>query len=358
MNIVDKLKKHKYLVYTLGFGFLMLCLTILFFGFQSDVDTVDYVKSIKYFLGKRGDFELNPHRVLRPGGIFLALPLSLVFTEFWALTIINILFYFICLALIFFLGKAIFKQEKLGFLTALFFSSNYPMMRFGLCCLTDMPAWFFYVLSLFLTVKFLQKPSLKLAGLNGFLSGIGFLVKESGGVGILFFLATLLVFNNFKSKDKFRYFLRFLFCFLGPVFINQALVWHFFNYTYLDWYLYNAKTYLSQSYTFYNLFKNFFILFGISWIFVFLGLKKFWQERKDPKKSCQTKIISALFVPALSFFLWGDLTARLMYISGPLLALLASMGFQGFPLRFFANKIVLILAVNFNLFLVKLSYWI
>lgn len=344
--------QQRYLFFVLVFALLLLIGVVLMFGWQSDVDTGGYLSFIKCFSGDeiRG---LIPWRALRAGGILLALPFTVIFSSFGALTAENILFYFAAMYLMFRLGEEILRGKKAAFLTVIFFSAAYPLLRFGLCALTDMPAWFFYLLSLWLAIRFLKKPSRFSAGLTGLTAGLGVLIKESGGMGILFFLALLFISGRFSRRQIFSYLASSLLFFLLPIFVNQLIVFHYFRYTYLDWYLFNTRRYLGQSYTLFNLSKNFFILFGLGWFFAGAGLRKFWRERRIVGD--EGKILLALFIPSLSFFLWGDLTARLMYISGPLLALLAAKGFGVLKNKKLAVGLMLIVIV-FNLFLVKLSY--
>ncbi len=261
-----------YLIYSLLFSFLVLIILVIFFGWQDDVDTGSYLEAMDYLKEKNIDkLELIPHRFLRPLGLVLALPFKEFFSSFMSLIIENVLFYFGTAYLIFKIGKEILKKEELAFYGVIFYLTAYPLLRFGPVALTDMGTWFFYVLSIYLTILFLKEPKNYLVYLNGLISGIGVLIKENGGMGALFFLMILLISGKFKKKEIFGYGLRFLILFLIPILINQLIVYHYLKYTYWDWYIFNKNTYLKQSYTIFNLGKNFFATFGLAWIFVVFG---------------------------------------------------------------------------------------
>jgi len=346
-----RLSKNKYLLFSLIFGGVNALAIFLIFGLQVDSDTPGYITTLWHFLGRETG-ELLPYRILRPLGIIFALPFTSIFSGLGALIFENVLFYLGSLYLIFKISQKILKKEKLGFYSVIFFTTAYPLLRFGLAGMVDMGAWFFYLLSVYLTLLFLEEPKNYLVYLNGLVCGMGVLVKENGGVGILFFLAILLVSGKFRKKEIVDYALKFLPLFLVPILINQLITYHYFHYTYFHWYLQNAKSYLKQSYTFFNLAKNFFVTFGLNWIFVLIGIWRIYNERDKET----IKIFLSLAIPSFSFFLWPSITARLIYIAGPFLALLAARGLDSKKYRFYFLFLLLPLAIFLNFILVELSY--
>jgi len=355
MRKLKIIKKNKYLILSLLFSFFNLLTLWFLFGWQTDVDTGSYLEAMTYFI--KGDTQkLNdiPHRALRPLGIILALPFTRFFSTLTSLIIENVIFYFAAAFLIFKIAKEILKKDEQAFYSVVLYLSAYPMLRFGPVALTDMGAWFFYLLSIYLTLLFLREPRDYLVYLNGLLSGLGVLIKENGGMGILFFVVLLLISRRFQLKEIINYGLKFLLVFVFPILVNQLIIYYYFNYTYFNWYLKNTKTYLKQSYTLFNLAKNFFIVFGIGWIFVFLGIWNIWQEKNEENN----RIFLALLIPSLSFFLWPSITARLIYIAGSFLSLVGAKGLGCVKIN---KKILLLsfllsLSVIFNFILVKLSY--
>lgn len=349
-------KNKKYLFLGLLLVSWNLFFIWLIFGWQSDTDTGGYLETIEVLVEHDFIFlkEL-PHRILRPGAVLLAWPLANFFSAFTALILENILFYFLSAWLLFKIAKEIFCKENLALYSVIFFITAYPLLHFGPVALSDMGAWFFYLLSIYLTLFFVKKPSNYLVYLNGFLSGLGVLMKEDGGMGILFFISVLLLARRFNFSQIFKHATVFLLMFLVPITINQLIVYGFFQYTYYDWYLFNARVYINHSYNFFNLAKNLFLLFGLNWLFFMIGAWRIFKRSNWEFKF----VLYSLLVPSFSFLLWPDITARLMYIAGPFLALVAARGF--FVLlqkRKVLSVALLLLCIAVNYFLVKLSYWI
>jgi 4-amino-4-deoxy-L-arabinose transferase-like glycosyltransferase len=142
-----------------------------------------------------------------------------------------------------------------------------------------MGSWFFFILSVYLSIIWFDKRKDWLLYLNGALSGFGFLVKENGGLGILFLFSLLLISREFKIKEIIFKISKFLIPFLIIIGINQSIAYKIFNFTYIDWYLGNKETYLKDTYSLWNLFKNFSIVFGLGWIFFVLGLFKVFKQK-------------------------------------------------------------------------------
>lgn len=352
----DFLFKYKYLVVALLLTLLNLFLLWIFFGFQSDVDSGGYLETIKALLAGDRDFlSLLPHRILRPGGVFLALPLAKFLSPFAALSLENIIFYFFSAYLVYRIAREILDNKSLAVLSVVFFITTYPMLRFGPIALTDMGAWFFYLLSIYLTILFLKNPKSWLVCLNGLACGIGVLFKESGGMGILFFVLALLLTRRYSYQQILSWLAKFLLFFLLPITLNQSVVYYYFHYSYLNWYVYNSLTYLKSSYTIFNLAKNFFILFGLGWVFFLIGCWRLWRQRVNDNKFY---LYLALLGPSLSFLLWPDLTARLMFISGLLFCLVAVKGFMYFlqSKSKILSVILLLSTIMLNYILVWLSY--
>jgi len=349
---MKKLKDNKYLFFSLLFAIFLLFVLYLFFGWQTDVDTGSYLETITYFSNKDIEsLKLLPHRALRPLAILFALPFTIFLSPLMSLIFENVLFYFATTFLIFKAAKYVLKNEELAFYSVVFYLTSYPFLRFGPVALTDMPAWFFYLLSIYLTLLFLKNPKNYLIYFNGFISGLGVLVKENAGVGILFFLALLIFSGKFEKKEIINYAFKFFLLFLAPILVNQFIIFYFLHYTYLDWYKFNTKIYLRQSYFFFNLAKNFFITFGFSWIFFLIGAVRILKEKHRENN----KIYFSLLIPSLSFFLWPSITARLIYIAGPFLSLLAAKGLDAKKNNFYF-KTFLLFSIIFNFVLVKLSY--
>lgn len=322
MNISEQIKNNKFLIFALVFALLNMGVIFYIFGLQEYGDTQDYIEVIHWFSGKENN--ISPERALRPLGPILAVPFEFL-GDGAGLIAQNIAFYLLYAFLIFKIVDLIYHNKKQAFFASLFFVTATPVLEVGLSYLTDSGAWFFYLLSIFLTLLYFKNKNAKLIILNGFLAGIGFLMKENGGLGILFFGLMILLSNELAVKEKLFKIMRFGICFLIPVVILQLFTMKYFQITSLDWYLQHSGGLNEEGLllTLLRYFGQLFRVMGILWIFLFIG---FWKELKE-KNWQKIKIFLALIPSSLSFFFWevagGGRTA---FIFAPLGILLASYG--------------------------------
>ncbi|MFH1780765.1 MAG: glycosyltransferase family 39 protein [Candidatus Nealsonbacteria bacterium] len=323
MNISAWVKNNRFLTLALVFTVLNAVAIFAIFGFKKYGDTIDYINLIHWFSGEGNSFEVA--RILRPLGPFLALPFEFL-GDGAGLVAQNIFFYFLAAWLVFNITDLIFQNKKQAFFAVLFFITASPVIESGLAYLTDMGAWFFYLLSVFLTLLYLKNKDEKLVVLNGFLSGVGVLMKENGGLGVIFFGLMILFSREFNFKQKFWKIMKFGGAFLMPIIALQFFVYHTFHYTSLDWYLRNASGSPGEGILLVSLryLGQFFRILGLVWLPLLFGI---WQELKK-KNRPRIKIYLALIPASFSFLLWSvSASARSVFIFAPLGILLASYGF-------------------------------
>lgn len=323
MRIFERIKENKLLSIALAAAFLNMVVIFAVFGFQQYGDTVDYFRLIDWFLGEGGGFDVE--RMLRPLGPFLALPFEAL-GDGAGLIIQNIIFYFLAAFLVFKIVEMIYQNKKQALWAVLFFVTATPVIESGLAYLTDMGAWFFYLLSLFLTLLYLKNKKENLVLLNGFLSGVAVLMKENGGLGAIFFGLMILFSKGFNLKEKIWKIVKFALLFFLPIIILQAFAYKYFHYTSLDWYLRNAAGSPGEgpALTALRYLGQLFRILGILWIPLAFGL---WVEIKN-KNWARLKIYLALVPASFSFLLWSvSGSARAVFIFAPLGILLASFGF-------------------------------
>lgn len=322
MNISAWVKNNRFLTLALIFAVLNAVAIFAIFGFKRYGDTVDYVNLIHWFSGEGDGFEVA--RILRPLGPFLALPFEFL-GDGAGLIAQNVLFYFLAALLVFKIVALVFTSKKQALFAVLFFITATPVIESGLAYLTDMGAWFFYLLSLFLTLSYLKNKDEKLVILNGFLSGIGVLMKENGGLGAVFFGLMILFSREFNIKEKIMKIMKFGAVFLVPVMALQFFAYQQFHYTSLDWYLKHSSGAPEEGImmTLFRYFGQLFRILGILWIFFLVG---FWREFKERNWS-RIKIFLALVPASLSFFFWEVAGGgRAAFIFAPLGILIASHG--------------------------------
>ena len=179
------MKNHKYLIFALLFTLLNVGIIFVLFGAQKYGDSSGYIEVINWLQGQ--GWQINsPHRLLKPLGPFIALPFEFL-GEGAGLIVQNTIFYLLCSLLIFKITELIYRDKKQAMFAAMFFATATPMIEFGLSYLVDIGSWFFYLFSIYLTLLYFKRRHNKLIYLNGFIGGLGLLMKEPGGLGSLFF---------------------------------------------------------------------------------------------------------------------------------------------------------------------------
>ena len=338
-------KIDKYLIFALICAFFNAAAVFFIFGFLEYGDSSSHIGSIHWFRGE--NIKVDEWSILRPLGILIALPFEFLGAGA-GLIAQNIIFYFLSAFLIFKIVDLIFHNKKQAFLASLFFVTTTQVIETGLAYLTDAGAWFFYLLSIFLTLLYFRNKNNKLIILNGFIAGLGFLMKESGGLGVLFFGLMILFSSAFNFKEKALKIVRFGIFFLIPIIVWQIFMYQRFHITSLDWYLAQLGGFSHGQDLVMVLFRYFGQLFrtlGVLWIFFFIGLR---QELKS-RDWGRLKIYLAMLPVSLSFFLWPiSAGGRSVFIFAPLGIILATYGFRKMGYLPLCLIIAIILVLNYT----------
>ncbi len=316
------IKNNRYLILALLFALLNMGAIFFIFGFQQYGDSLEYFQAIRWFGGD--DASIQPWRFLKPLGPILAVPFGFL-GEGAGLIIQNIVFYLLGTFLIFKIVDLIYHNKKQAFLASVFFVTATPVIESGLAYLTDAGAWFFYLLSLFLTLLYFKTKKGWLIILNGVLTGTGVLMKENGGLGLLFFGLMILLSKEIDIKQKDLKIITFGVFFSIPVALIQILAYQHFRYTSLDWYLVSTPSSPGEGplLTSLRYCGQLFRILGVLWPFILIGAWREWREKNWER----IKIYLALLPSSFSFFLWSiEAAGRAVFIFAPLGILLAAQG--------------------------------
>lgn len=322
MVFTEKLKNNKYLVLAMFFALLNVAAIFFIFGFKLYGDSQSWINVIHWFQDQGTEISLI--RLIRPLGPLIAVPFEFLGNGA-GLIVQNIIFYLSCAFLMFKIAGLIYQDKRQAFLASLFFIISPTIIQYGLAYLVDTGAWFFNLLSIFLTLVYFKNKNERLIILNGFFSGVGVLMKENGGLGILFFGLMILLSKELGIRDKISKILRFGIFFAIPVAIVQILMFKHFHFTYLDLYAAGGAATRGSGLLLIILeyLGQFFGVLGILWVFFFIGL---WRELLEKNKE-RMKIYLALIPPSFSFVLWSiEAGSRLLFIFAPLGILLATRG--------------------------------
>jgi len=320
-------KFQRYLLLSLVIALLNATLLLIFFVPQlNHSDTPEYISTIRYVLGDP-EGQVFLHRILNPMPVLISAALSPVFGIKNALVAQNFIFYFLSIYLIFILTYRLYQNERQAFYGTILYMGAFPLLHFGLAPLTDMPGWFFFLLSVLITLNLLKKPQLKTAFLAGLAASFGMLFKESVAVAPIFFVSFLFIAIQLPLKEKLKYILVFGAAFSFFPAINSVILYNLYSYFYLDAFRLggiHGDVVASGFYMVSHL--RIIIEIGrvllIGWLFVLLGgLKEFALRNIE-----RIKILIAFMPASLSFLLWCYPHNRMIFIAAPLLILLASFG--------------------------------
>jgi len=329
-NGVNPKISRKYFIFLFVFAaanVLLICSLFSHFGAVFSDDSQEYLTTAKYFFGQgelvSSDMPKLFGRLLKPVFPLSVGLLSPLFGFRAPFIIINIVFYLAIGFFAFKIVKLLFNDERQALVASMLFLTAYPMLEYGINYYTDLAGWFFFVLSVYLTLLFGQKPSYKLVIWNGIISAIGFLTKESGGMGTLFFVLFLFFIYKDSFVNKLKYLMTIAVVFWLPVILWLAFVYFKYNYSYATWFALSRRgdEVFKQDY-FKIIPKSLVATFFLGWSFVLLGLVRVRKAAPEVKK-----VALALILPSFSFLIWFGASSRIFYIIGLLLSILAGWGF-------------------------------
>lgn len=311
--------------------FLAANFYLIFFVFHFNQPGDDYIYEIRYFAGDKSiviDSFPKARVFLRPLVPAVGALLTNFTDPFSALLAQDIFYYFLTPFLLYFAALLLFKDKKISLYAAIFYAGSYPYLKFTLNYMTDVAAWFFQVLSIFLTLKYLSiyKSDKKLANglliLTPWVCFLGSLAKESGAVGIIFFILAILLATDYKFKVK-----MLNLAMVGAVIFIllasfQLIINYKFGHNFFEMFSYHQGIYADKSHDFFKVIKKIAAVFSFGWILVVFG---FYKLLKAADKTTKLAIFS-LIPPSLIFLIWPYQAERLIFVAGPLLAFLAAYG--------------------------------
>ena len=298
------------IVYAIFFAIAQIIFVLYICGVHFFPDSPGYISAANFIM--TGNFEdIGLHRLLRPLGPILSIPfvpfVGSVANGFLAE---NCIFLILSSVLVFLISKEIYNNEKVAFFSSVLFSSSWVVLLYGLTVLTDMGAYFFIILGIYLTLIFFKKDgNYKFLSIIGLICGLGILMKENAVMGALFF-ALMLLLSKTDIKRKIERLLVFSFAFSIPIVINSAIMYYFFNYTYLDWYLYNVGIECAATHNFIHLIYDLGFVFNIIFPFFIMGLYN--QVKNKANLKIYVSLIISSFIPVL---LWPGYDSRFVIVA-------------------------------------------
>lgn len=314
-----------YLFSSVIFALLVIIIMWIVTGVHTFIEVEQYITTVYYIKNVSDVFYI--HRLLRPLELLFVLPFSYLVDIKTAFGIVNSILIVLSAVVMYLLSNHLLNNEKLAFYSTVLFSTSFPVICFGFGVLTEIGAWFFYLLVIYLTIRlFGTNSNLKHAGIIGLICGVGVLMKENVAAGVPFFMLMLLLSKSKKSdsSNKIKKIVTYGSCFLAPflllILINQGIMWHYFSYTYYDWFISNEQGFSRP-----NLFRYLFLMggaFGLSLLFGLFGL--IWYLKKDGEDMNRwfnkLSILSCIFISSsIVIFVWPAAEIRSMFLYFPII---------------------------------------
>jgi len=360
-------KPNKYLIFALSLAIVNLIVIFLIFGIFKNTESRSLIETAHWISGMEYDpIAMCGGAALRPLAPALSLPFEAL-GEGTGLVIQSIIFYLLCVYFVFKITELIYKDGKQALFASILYAFAIPALKYSLAFhTTNVGSWFFCIFSIYLTLLYFKKQNEKLIIFNGLISGIGVLMKESGGLGILFFAAMILLSKEFGFKEKVLKIIKFASIFLIPIIFWEVLVSILapsFQVTSHSKLLSHTITYEikggpTESFRVLLYGLSLLTTFGLlGWLLVFWGALKEWKNKNKER----IKILLALIPFSFIFLVWPCPDPRHVFIVGTLGALLGSYGLINLK-KIFKNKtiglvlviIIISLYVIFNYY----SYYI
>lgn len=340
-KVLDMTRKPQYWLALLAMLNMLAGFYYIKTPFMQSGDTSSYLNAIDFLKGS--NLETIPYnRILTvPLTLYSSMLIgSAAGSDAAGLLVLNIVFYLLIGPCLFLLAREIYEDKRAAALAAVLFISNYWLYEYGAFYVADLGGYFFFVLSSLFAVKFYKAKNYKYYYLAILSSSAGAMFKEFGALAMPA-LIVLIAMADGGWKKKIRDMINAGLLFLIIPALYHVFIYFKYDFTYLTWYIFAAKTAGPGSsynlYTFPLFLKVFGWVFFAGWPIFLYGL---WQEKKFWNKERQ-KLLAALLPSSLSFFIWPMFIQRIAFVAVPWLSLVS-----GFGLSKIANKYLVVLIVT------------
>jgi 4-amino-4-deoxy-L-arabinose transferase-like glycosyltransferase len=307
------------------------------------------MRAVQSILSKT-DGDIEGKRLIKPVSLLIPLSFEAIGLDpRLGLQFQGLIFYFLAIILIAKITFYLYQNEAQVVFACLLFMSGPPIIFFGLSYLTDMGGWLFFILAIWLFLKYIKNKKIesKLLFLLGLIIGTGFLFKESSVAGLIFILFYLLITKgnlNIIKRAKL-----FIFLMLGgllPILISTLIIGIFTRYTFLDWFIHNWRSSEKEYFNILNTFIQVGATFTIGWLYFLWGAVHEFREKNQHR----AKVLLALLPSSICWLVWPSIATRFIYIASPLVSMVGSYGLMKIKGKLSVLPILLLLlysALNF-----------
>jgi hypothetical protein len=266
-------------------------------------------------------------RMLKPLEPLLVAALAPFFGYVNATIVQAVAFYFALLLAMYLLAREFLESDReTAFIATLACVLSYPLLRYGIDVLTETGAIFFYVISLWLTLRFAKTPSLPLFLCNVLAITLGFLWKEYSIIAAIVFGLAILFHRSLVVRQRAAYVVWYAALFLAVHIPWQTFVDLTYHYSYISWYHQGGTPGFASEFTLKNIVKSTGALLGLFWLLVPLALWK-WRSLS----SAQLRFLLIAVPPPFIAYAWGFVSSRLLFVLAPPFILLAAFALRSLP---------------------------
>lgn len=318
---LEKALKHKIV---LCLAFLATANLVVFsalYGFHPNNDTSGFIDMIKFFRGY--DVSFFAPRYLNPFYAVVSAKVLFFLSPEQSLITTNIVFYYGMVFLTYGLIRRVFKNNFIGFVSAITIMTGYAMVRYALTQVQDMGGYFWFVLTLYAGWRWWEEKNKHWFYLGGIAVAFGILTKESGSMAALF-VGILFLLDRVSWKERILNFVRFSVFPFVTIVIN-SFRGHDVDYNSANWFVTNWKVFAAENVTLLRWFGVHASTYNILWLFIAIGL--YFLVRNWRNLDRNTKIYLLAVIPSsLSYYSWPMFIARTVFISAWLFAPIAAYG--------------------------------
>lgn len=325
-NLIEKIEKHKIILFLFLLATLNLFTFWALYDFHPNNDTDSFIWLINFFRnphGLSGPF-IYPNRYLNPFYAVIGSKVLFFMSSEQSLITTNIVFYYGLVFLTYGLIRRVFKNNFIGFVSAITVMTGYAMVRYALTQVQDIGGYFWFLLTIYAGWRWWEDNKNKSwLYLGGIAVAFGVLTKESGCMGALF-VGILFFFNKVSWKERMLNLVRFSIFPFATIIINRSRGADV-NYNSASWFVDNWKIFAANNYTLLKWFGVHASTYNILWLFIAVGLYFLIRNWKNLDRNIKVYLL-AVIPSSMSYYLWSLFIARTVFISAWLFVPIASYG--------------------------------
>lgn len=322
MSLKEKIAGKEIYILLFLFGLINLVVFWRLYGFHTNNDTGGFIDMIKFFRGIDISFFAEP-RYLNPLYAVIGSKLLFFISAEQSLIATNIVFYFGLIFLTYGLIRRVFKNNFIGFVSAITVMTGYAMLRYALTQVQDVGGYFWFLLTLYAGWRWWEDKSKSWLYLGGVAVAFGALTKESGCMGALF-VGILFLLDNVSWKERIFNFIRFSILPFVTIVIN-GIRGQDVAYDSARWFIDAWKTYGAENYTLFRWFGVHTSTYNVLWLFIALGLYFLIKNWRNLDRNIKIYLL-AVIPSSMSYYLWSLFIARTVFISAWFFAPIAAYG--------------------------------